>query len=127
MLYIKQARRQLESARVPGVDAQSSYQLTYQAAIKALIGALLSIGRRVTAGDAGHAVLIAEARARLHTSAREFDRLDRMRRTRHAALYAVVEVSDIQLRTAHEDAQRMIDSAARFVRDSAARPYGRSV
>lgn len=61
--FVKQARRQLASASLEGVDAESSYALCYQAAIKALTGALIAVGRRVTAGEAGHLVLIAEARA----------------------------------------------------------------
>jgi hypothetical protein len=40
--FVKQARRQLESARIEGVDRESTYGLAYQAAVKALTGALLA-------------------------------------------------------------------------------------
>jgi hypothetical protein len=44
-----------------------------------------------------------------------FDRLDRMRRTRHTVFYELAEVSDIELRGAHEDAEAIVEAAARFV------------
>ena len=113
--YVKQARQQLASARVDGVDAQSSYALSYQSAIKALTGALLADGRRVTAGESGHLVLIKEAKARMAGDESLFDRLDRMRRTRHDVFYELAEVSELELAGAQHDAHAIIDAAARFV------------
>lgn len=113
--YIKQARQQLASARVEGVDAESSFGLAYQAAIKALNGALLASGPRVTAGEAGHLVLIREARGRLGGEQELFDRLDRMRRPRHRVFYEIDEVSSLELARAQQDADRLIDLAARAV------------
>jgi D-alanyl-D-alanine dipeptidase len=85
--FIKQARRQLHSAGVAGVDAES----------------------------AGHAVLIGEARAQLRGDESLFDRLDRMRRTRHRVFYDIEEVSRLELESAMRDAGAVIDHAARFV------------
>jgi hypothetical protein len=99
------------------VDAESSYALSYQAAIKALMGALIAIGRRVTAGEAGHLVLIREARGRIGGNEAAFDRLDRIRRTRHRVLYDIDEVSRLELEAAQRDAELLIDMAARFVRE----------
>ena len=113
--FIRQARQQLRSALLAGVDAESSFGLSYQAAIKGLTGALLAIGRRVTAGEAGHLVLIREARMRTGGDAALFDRLDRMRRTRHQVFYEVAEVSRRELETAQRDAQALIDLSAQFV------------
>lgn len=113
--FVKQARRQLASARVEGVDSESSYGLAYGAAVKAVTGALLATGRRVTAGEAGHVVLVREARSRLECDDAVFDRLDRMRRTRHQVFYDVREVSDVEVVGALEDAQALIDAAARAV------------
>ena len=73
------------------------------------------IGRRVTAGEAGHMVLIGEARIRIGGEETLFDRLDRMRRTRHRVFYEVDEVSQIELDGARRDAGLLIDHAARFV------------
>lgn len=89
--------------------------MSYQAAIKALTGALLAVGRRVTAGESGHLVLINEARAQIADDATLFDRLDRMRRTRHGVFYGIGEVSSLELSGAHHDATAIIDAAARFV------------
>lgn len=113
--FVKQARRQLASAGIEGVDPESSYGLAYGAAVKALTGALLASGRRVTAGESGHVVLIREARARLQCEDAVFDRLDRMRRTRHQVFYDVREVSDMEAAGALADAQMLIDAAARAV------------
>lgn len=112
--FVKQARQQLASAQIPGVDAESSYALSYQAAIKALTGALLAVGRRVTTGESGHLVLINEARSQIADEVL-FDRLDRMRRTRHVVFYELGEVSAQELAGAHADAAAIIESAARFV------------
>jgi hypothetical protein len=79
--FVKQARTQLASASLAQIDAESGYALCYQASIKALTGALIAVGRRVTAGEGGHPVLIREARGRTAGDATLFDRLDRMRRT----------------------------------------------
>jgi HEPN domain-containing protein len=119
--FIRQARRQLRSALLAGVDAESSFGLSYQAAIKGLTGALIAVGRRVTAGESGHLVLIREARGRLGGEEALFDRLDRMRRTRHEVFYEVAEVSRRELETAQRDAQALIDLSARFVMRQAER------
>jgi hypothetical protein len=113
--FIKQARRQVASAGVEGVDRESAYGLCYQATIKALTGALLAVVRRVTAGEAGHAVLIADARAQTRGDQALFDRLDRMRRTRHRIFYDIGEVSRLELEDASRDAHALIEMAARFV------------
>lgn len=113
--FVKQARRQLASAGIEGVDPESSYGLAYGAAVKALTGALLASGRRVTAGESGYVILIREARARLQCEDAVFDRLDRMRRTRHQVFYDVREVSDMEAAGARADAQMLIDAAARAV------------
>jgi hypothetical protein len=115
--FVKQARQQLNSAKIEGVDAQSSFGLAYQASVKALTGALIAVGRRVTAGEAGHLVLIGEARARIAGHDVLFDRLDRMRRTRHQVFYEIAEVSDYELGRALRDAEDVIDLAARYILD----------
>ena len=117
--FVKQARRQLARAQAAGVDPESSYALSYQASIKGLTGALLAVGRRVTAGESAHLVLIAEARSQIAGHETLFDRLDRMRRTRHDVFYELGEVSGLELKGALEDAAAIIDAAARFVLEQA--------
>lgn len=113
--FVKQARRHLASAQLDEIDAESGFALCYQAAIKALTGALIAVGRRVTAGEAGHLVLIGEARSRIGGDGAVYDRLDRMRRTRHRVFYDVEEVSGLERESALRDASLLIEIAARFV------------
>jgi hypothetical protein len=87
-----------------------------------LASASLAAGRRVTAGEGGHAVLIREARGRTAGDATLFDRLDRMRRTRHGVFYDVQEVSRLELESARRDAGLIVDHAARFVLAQSQRP-----
>jgi HEPN domain len=110
-----QARSHLASARASGVDAESAYGLAYQAALKALIAALLAAGLRVTAGAGGHVVIITEAKPLVDVPGETFDRLDRMRRTRHQLFYELDEVtaSELDAGLAHADA--IVAAATRFV------------
>ena len=66
-------------------------------------------------------MLIGEARAQTGGDAALFDRLDRMRRTRHRIFYDVTEVSRIELEDAKRDAGLLLDHAARFVLDRSRR------
>jgi hypothetical protein len=54
-------------------------------------------------------------RAQTRGDAAQFDRRDRMRRTRHAVFYDTSEVSRFELDGALSDADALIDHAARFV------------
>lgn len=49
-------------------------------------------------------MLIREARGRLGGEQELFDRLDRMRRTRHRVFYEIDEVSSLELARAQQDA-----------------------
>lgn len=64
-------------------------------------------------------MLIREARGRLGGDEGLFDRLDRMRRTRHEVFYEVGEVSRRELDLAQRDAYALIDLSAQFVMDQA--------
>ncbi|MEX2193751.1 MAG: hypothetical protein WD844_00560 [Thermoleophilaceae bacterium] len=112
---VEQARRHLASAAAPQVDAESAYGLTYQAALKAMIATLLADGCRVAAGAGSHIVTLHEVRRRLDAEAEVLDRIDLVRRTRHAVFYEADEVSSEELRTATGDATHLVEAAARFV------------
>ena len=109
---IEQARSHLRSARAEGVDAQSAYGLCYQAALKAMVAALLSNGRRVTSGAGGHIVTIREAQAQLGLGPAVASRIDHMRRTRHRIFYDGDEVSELELDGALADAGAVISTAS---------------
>jgi HEPN domain len=112
---IEQSRAHLRSARVDGVDAQSAYGICYQAALKAMVAALVAEGRRVTSGAGGHVVTIQEAQARLDLDPSVLARIDHMRRTRHRVFYDGDEVSELELDGALDDAAAVVDAAAEAV------------
>lgn len=107
----RQAEAHLRSAQAAGVDRESAYGLCYQAALKACIATLLARGRRVTAGTGGHVLILREATARLGAQRDLADRLDAMRRARHRIFYDAVEVSELELDGAREDAQSVVSAA----------------
>ncbi|HEX2161528.1 MAG TPA: HEPN domain-containing protein [Thermoleophilaceae bacterium] len=112
---IAQARAHLDSARLAGIDAQSAYGICYQAALKAMVAALLADGRRVTSGAGGHIVTIQEAEARLALDPTVSVRIDHMRRTRHRVFYDGHEVSELELEGALADAEAVVAAAAEAV------------
>jgi len=112
---IAQARAHLESARIEGVDAQSAYGIAYQAALKAMVAALLADGLRVGSGAGGHIVTIQEARAQLDLDPAVASRIDHMRRTRHRVFYDGDEVSELELGGALADADAVVAAAAEAV------------
>lgn len=111
--YIKQARTQFASAKALGnTDRESSYALCYQAAIKALTGMLLSSGRRISAGESGHVLLIRESKSLLVEQDDLLSRFDLMRRVRHQIFYDLDEVSVEDLVGAQKDVEEITRSAA---------------
>lgn len=112
---IAQARAHLESARIDGVDAQSAYGIAYQAALKAMVAALLADGLRVGSGVGGHIVTIREAGERLDLDPAVAARIDHLRRTRHRAFYDGDEVSELELAGAVADAEVVVAAAAEAI------------
>jgi hypothetical protein len=112
---LAQARNHLRSARADGVDPESAYGLCYQAALKGMTAALASTGARASSGAGSHVVLLREAARILDLKADVTDRIDRMRRTRHAVFYEAEEVSAIELRSALADAEVILEATARRI------------
>jgi uncharacterized protein (UPF0332 family) len=112
---IAQARAHLDSARLDGIDAQSAYGIAYQAALKAMVAALLADGLRVGSGAGGHIVTIERAGTRLDLDPAVASRIDHMRRTRHRVFYDGDEVSQLELDGALGDAEAVVASAAEAV------------
>jgi uncharacterized protein (UPF0332 family) len=112
---IAQARAHLESARLDGIDAQSAYGIAYQAALKAMVAALLADGLRVGSGAGGHIVTIREAGERLELDPAVASRIDHLRRTRHRIFYDGDEVSELELEGALADADAVVAAAAEAV------------
>jgi uncharacterized protein (UPF0332 family) len=112
---VGQARAHLDSARIDGVDAQSAYAICYQAALKALVAALLADGLRVGSGAGGQIVTIQQAEAHLDLDPAVASRIDHMRRTRHRIFYDGDEVSELELTGALADAEAVVVAAAEAV------------
>lgn len=103
------------------MDAESAYGLTYQAALKAMIATLISDGCRVSSGAASHVVVLGEVRHRLVVEPAVLDRIDLVRRTRHAVFYEADEVTGAELAAAMRDAGALVDAAAEFIGRAARR------
>lgn len=112
---IAQAKAHLQSARLDGIDAQSAYGLAYQAALKAMVAALLADGLRVGSGAGGHVVTIREAGERLELDPAVAARIDHLRRTRHRIFYDGDEVSELELEGALADADAVVAAATEAV------------
>ena len=112
---IAQARAHLESARIDGVDAQSAYGIAYQAALKAMVAALLADGLRVGFGAGGQIVTVREAAERLDLDPAAAARIDHLRRTRHRVFYDGDEVSELELEGAIADAEAVVAAAAEAI------------
>lgn len=112
---IAQARTHLVSARAEGVDSQSAYGICYQAALKAMVAALLADGRRITSGAGGHVVTIQQAEQQLDVDPAVMARIDHMRRTRHRVFYDGDEVSELELEGGLADAEAVVAAASEAV------------
>lgn len=112
---IAQARAHLASARLEGIDAQSAYGIAYQAALKAMVAALLADGLRVGSGAGGHIVTIERAGERLDLDPAVAARIDHLRRTCHRVFYDGDEVSELELEGALADAESVVAAAAEAV------------
>jgi uncharacterized protein (UPF0332 family) len=113
---LAQARNHNGSAQVAGIDNESAYILLYSAAHKAASAVLLAAGRRVSSGERGHAVLLAETRRLLgQEHAQLMTRLDRARQQRNRVAYQTHAVSGTELESVRASAQQMIDAAQAFV------------
>jgi uncharacterized protein (UPF0332 family) len=89
--FIVSARKKLESAKKAlAIDEEISYQLAYEAMLKASLGLMLSYGVRPRSLPGHHITIIAYAEAKL---GKEFKHLiamfDRMRRKRNQSIYEV--------------------------------------
>lgn len=113
---LRQARNHHASAQVSGIDNESAYILLYSAAHKAASAVLLAAGRRVSSGERGHAVLLAETRRLLgQEHAQLMTRLDRARQQRNRVAYQTQAVSRTELESLRASAQQMVDAAQAFV------------
>ena len=107
---LDQARRHFETAQIPGSNAASAYLLLYAAAHGAATAALLASGKRVTGGDAAHAVLFSEARRLLGADHEALlERVDVARQLRNGVAYDAADVTDTQIESLRFAVTAIID------------------
>ncbi len=89
--FLSSAGKRLAAAeKTLAIDAEASYQLAYEAMLKASIGFMLSFGFRARSLPGHHITIIEFAVKRLGRGFRaQVEMFDRMRRKRHQALYDV--------------------------------------
>ena len=110
--YLAGAEKKLQAARkVLIIDEEASYQLAYEAMLKASLGFMLSFGVRPRSLPGHHVTIIEFAGDRLGA---EFKHLismfDRMRRKRHQAIYEVDGfISTTEVRQAINSAEQYLN------------------
>lgn len=118
--YLASADKKLSAARKTlDIDEEASYQLAYEAMLKASLGFLLSHGVRPRSLPGHHVTIIEFVERHLSGGARNLVALfDRMRRKRHQALY---DVGGFISRTEAEEALDTAGKYLRVIRDAAGR------
>jgi hypothetical protein len=106
---LDQAKEHLASARAEGVAPASAYLMLYTAAHGAATAVLLAEGRRVSAGEAGHAILFRALGTLLGKERTALvQRVDRARQHRNRVAYEAVDVTAAQLESLRNAAAEMI-------------------
>lgn len=109
--FLASAQRKLTAARKTlAIDEEASYQLAYEAMLKASLGFMLSFGVRPRSLPGHHVTIIEFAEKRLGP---KFSNLvamfDRMRRKRHQAIY------DVTGFISQQEAQDALQVAAKYL------------
>ncbi len=110
--FLSGASKKLAAARKTlSIDEEASYQLAYEAMLKASLGFMLSFGVRPRALPGHHVTIIEFSEKHL---GREFKQLiamfDRMRRKRHQAIY------DVDGFISQEDTRRALETAEKYLK-----------
>ena len=109
--FLAGAGKKLTAARKTlEIDEEASYQLAYEAMLKASLGFMLSFGVRPRSLPGHHVTIIEFAGKRLGKSSQKLIAVfDRMRRKRHQALYDVTGfISTQEAKNALEIAEKYL-------------------
>jgi uncharacterized protein (UPF0332 family) len=109
--FLADARRRVVAAkRNLAIDAETGYQVAYEAMIKGSLALMLSHGQRPRKQLGHHMVIIDFAKDNLmRAPAETFALFDRMRRKRNQAFYGIAVISDTE-------AQEAVATAESFLR-----------
>lgn len=114
--FLAGAEKKLAAAKkILNIDEEASYQLAYEAMLKASLGFMLSFGFRPRSLPGHHLTIIEFAEKQLGQEFRGLISLfDRMRRKRHQSLY---DVSGLISRSEAEQALQTAEEYLRVIRN----------
>lgn len=100
--FLADAEKKADAARKNlGIDAETAYQIAYEAMLKASIALMLGHGQRPRVQLGHHIAIIEFAQKHLDpTLAPTFAMFDRMRRKRNNAFYDIALISDTEAKEA---------------------------
>jgi uncharacterized protein (UPF0332 family) len=109
--FLADARKRVATAKKNlAIDAETAYQIAYEAMVKASLALMLSHGQRPRKQLGHHIVIIEFAKNNLTGGPAEiFTLFDRMRRKRNQAFYDIAVISDTE-------AQEAVATAESFLR-----------
>jgi uncharacterized protein (UPF0332 family) len=113
-LFLDDAERRVVAARKNlAIDAETAYQIAYEAMIKGSLGLMLSHGQRPRKQLGHHIAIIEFAQVNLPSVAPSiFSLFDRMRRKRNNAFYDTELISDTEAKQAVATAQEYLRCVA---------------
>lgn len=104
------AKKLVAAKKTIGIDEEASYQLAYEAMLKASLGFMLSYGTRPRSLPGHHVVIIEFARKHLGEESEGLIALfDRMRRKRNQALY------DVSGLISRQEAEQALETAEKYL------------
>ena len=101
-------KRAVTSRRNLAIDAETAFQIAYEAMIKGSLALMLSHGQRPRKQLGHHIAIIEFAQKHLPAKAGMFSLFDRMRRKRNDAFYDIAIVSETEAKEAVATAEQYL-------------------
>lgn len=111
-LFLADARKKAVTARKNlAIDAETAYQISYQAMLKASLALMLSHGQRPRVQLGHHVAIIEFAQKHLDPGlVATFALFDRMRRKRNDAFYDIALITDAEAENAVKTAEEYLQA-----------------
>jgi uncharacterized protein (UPF0332 family) len=116
-LFLADARKKAVAAQKNlAIDAETAYQIAYQAMLKASLALMLSHGQRPRVQLGHHAAIIEFAQKHLDPGlAATFALFDRMRRKRNDAFYDIALIADAEAENAVKTAEEYLEAVGAYI------------
>lgn len=115
--FLPMHKRAATARKNLAIDAETAFQIAYEAMIKGSLAFMLSHGQRPRKQLGHHIAIIEFAQKHLPgASAGLFNLFDRMRRKRNDAFYDIALVSDTEAREAVTTAEKYLQSVTTDIR-----------